>query len=322
MSKINVGLYGTNGHQIHNALKDHPLAQVVAVAGFSSAALPAHLKNASVKNYNTLGELLADPAIQLISLCSPFRSHQAEDTIQCLEAGKHVYAEKPSALKVADLDRIMATARRTGKIFHEQAAMVFEQPYCTLRKIVDSGVLGTIVQVYTQKSYPWFDQRPQDENIDGGLATQAGVYNARFVEHVANVRIKSLEIKETRLGNPVPQGQCRRAVSMLMELENGGLASGVTNYLCVAPPSWQNWGYEIVRIWGINGFVESIDNGRIGTLALAGQSCQSLDFSSPGRNFLDMFLEEIRTGRKVIPFSLEEELRPTRWVVQAKENLG
>ena len=322
MHKVNIGLYGTNGHQIQNLLRDHPDARIIAVAAFAPATVSDDLKSAGVKVYNTLEQLLADGEIHMVSLCSPMRADQANDAIQSLEAGMHVYAEKPCALLAADVDRIIATSHRTGRFFHEQASTVFDQPYCTLRKIVDSGVLGTIVQVYTQKSYPWFDQRPQDERVDGGLATQAGVYNARFVEHVAHERIKSLTMKETTLGNPVAGGQCRRAVSMLMELENGGLASAVSNYLCPAPPAWQKWGYETVRIWGTNGFVESIDNGRIGTLSLVGRACETLDFSEPGMNFLDSFIGEIRTGKRAIPLTLQDELSPTRWVVQAKERLG
>jgi predicted dehydrogenase len=249
------------------------------------------------------------------------RSQQADDAIKCLESGFHVLAEKPSAIRVADIERIIQTAKKTGKIYHEQAATAFDQPYATLRKIVATGVLGPVIQVYAQKSYPWGDWRPQDENIDGGLALQAGVYATRFVEHVALVKIKSLTMKETRLGNPVADGQCRRAVSMLMELANGGLASAVVNYCCPPPEHWGRWGYETLRIFGANGFVESIDHGRIGTLALNNQPAQRVEFTDPSGDFLGMFIQEIRTGKKVIQFSLEEELSPTRWVVQAKEHL-
>ncbi|MEI8197672.1 MAG: hypothetical protein WCI73_17390, partial [Phycisphaerae bacterium] len=163
--------------------------------------------------------------------------------------------------------------------------------------------------------------RPQDERIDGGLAMQVGVYNARFVEHVAGVKIKSLVMRQTKLGNEVPGGGCQRAVSMLMELANGGLSSAIANYLCPLPPSWERWGYENVRIFGTQGFVESLDTGRIGTLALNGRPPQPVDCSDPGQDYLTMFLEEIQTDQNVIPFTLEDELSPTRWVVRGRTAL-
>jgi predicted dehydrogenase len=320
--KVHIGLYGANGHQIHNGVSEHSHGRIAAVAAIEAAHLPDRVKAAGVRFYPGLKEMLADPTIQLISLCSPRRADQAADAIAAMEAGKHVYAEKPSALHEADLDRIIETSRRTGRIYHEMASSAFDQPYITLRKIVESGVLGTIVQIYTQKSYPWHDRRPADERVDGGLAMQAGVYNARFTEHVAGAVIRSVIARETQLGNPASAGQCRRAVSWIMELEGGGLSSGVTNYLCPAPQQWGNWGYETVRIWGTSGFAESIDSGRIGTLALTDQPARPIDFSTPAPNYLDMFIEEIRGGKRIIPFSMERELSPTRWVIRGKAQMG
>lgn len=311
--KVKVGLYGCNGHQIQGNLANHSNAEIVAVAAFPEDRIP----EGEIKVYASLEELLADDEIQMVSLCSPLRSEQAQHAVQSLKAGKHVYAEKPCAMTEADLDAIIATAKETGKIFHEMAGVCLEQPYSSLRNVVKSGKIGEVLQVFSQKSYPWFEGRPQDENIDGGLALQVGVYNTRFVEHITGVKIKSIKSAETKLGNEFG-GECRRAASFVMELENGGLSSGVANYACPQQPAWDHWGYETVRIWGTKGFVESIDNGKEGRLVVNGEEMQELDFSTPARNYLDMFIEEIQTGQKVIDFELEEEISPTRWVIRAK----
>lgn len=44
-----------------------------------------------------------DETLDLISLCSPSRKNQAKDAIECLRAGKHVYAEKPAAFSEKEL---------------------------------------------------------------------------------------------------------------------------------------------------------------------------------------------------------------------------
>jgi len=106
-----------------------------------------------------------------------------------------------------------------------------------------------------------------------------------------------------------------------MELAGGGLASAIINYGCPPPPSWPRWGYETLRIFGENGFVESIDHGRIGTLAIVGRDPLPLMFNEPSKDFFRMFLEEIAGGKKVIPMTLDEELSPTRWIVRGKEAL-
>jgi predicted dehydrogenase len=314
IKKIKVGLCGTVGHQIHNDLRDHPKAEIIGLCDF--AQIPEHLKGACV--FQSLEELLSEPSLQLISFCSPFKDEQGDQIIQALEAGKHVYAEKPCCLSEAVLDRIIASARRTGMRFHEMNVSSLAQPYCTLRDIVQAGAIGEVIQVISQKSYPWVVWRPKDERVDGGLTRQVGLYNVRFAEHVAGLQVKSLDIKETELGNDHANSDCRRAVSMLMTFENGAVGSAVANYCCPEPPDWNQWGYEMLRIFGTKGFVEAIDNGRIGTLAITGQPPQELDFSAPGQDMLELFLEEIETDEDRVPFTLEEELSPTRWVLRAK----
>lgn len=319
--RISVGLFGTHGHQIHAALENHPLAQLVAVAGFAQESCPEWFRTSNVRIDDSLDALLSDPSIQLISFCSPRKDQQGEAIIRCLEAGKHAYAEKPCCMDEATLDRIIATAHRMGCIFHEMAGTAWEEPYATVREAVESGAIGEVIQILAQKSYPWADWRPADERTDGGLALQAGVYLTRFAEHVAGVKLRSIQLCETKLGNPIPGSECRRAASFLMDFTNGGVGSGVANYCCPGSPSWQNWGYESLIIFGVNGFIDCIDSGRIGQIIVEGQPPQLLDFSTPRTPYLDLFLEEIQSGSSVIPFSLEEELNPTRWVIRAKHQL-
>lgn len=313
MPKLKVGLYGTNGHQITRHLLPHPDAEIVAVAAFKPDALPAEC--ADVARYDTLDAMLAGSDAELVSLCSPFRRDQAADAVKCMKAGRHVYAEKPCALTEPDLDAIIETAKSTGVQFHEQAGTAQQQPYMALRKVVQAGRVGAVVQVYAQKCYPWGEWRPADEAVDGGLSTQAGIYVARFVEFIAGQKIASLELRETKLGNDFPGSQCRRAASMLMTLESGGVASGVCNYLNAVREKC--WGYEILRIFGTDGIVESNMLEKQARLLPNGGEPEDLDVSSPTINYFDLFARALRGGEPM-EFSVEQELSPTRWVIRAK----
>ena len=79
MRKVKVGLYGTNGHQIQHRLTNHREAELVAVAGFDEHAVPDGV--GEVRRYDGLGALLEDREVELVSLCSPFRSEQAGHAI-------------------------------------------------------------------------------------------------------------------------------------------------------------------------------------------------------------------------------------------------
>jgi predicted dehydrogenase len=312
--KIGVGLYGSNGHQLRiDALLRHPDARLVAVSGIRQTTLPE-----GVKRYTSLDELIADPDVELISLCSPRRADQARDAIRCLEAGKHVYAEKPSALTEVALDEILATAQRTGKQFHEMAGTVFVQPYATMRRLVREGAIGEVVQVLVQKSYRYGAARPQDEAIDGGMFLQAGIHATRMVEHVGGVRIKSIAGWETKTGKP-EKGDGKIAGAVQMELENGGLATIIINYLNPAGTPLPH-GNETLRIFGTKGFIESVDGGTRTRLVTPNNVVEPLDRSVPGEDYFDLVARHIVRGAEM-PLTLEAELHPLRMLLRAKEKL-
>lgn len=311
--RVKVGLYGANGHQIHGSLVNHPRAELTAVAAFPPAGLPAGLEP---RQYPDLDSLLGDRDVEVISLCSPRRADQAAQAVRCMEAGKHVFAEKPSAMDEADLDAIIRTARRTGCCYREMAGTVVQQPYAEMRRLVRAGTIGTVVQVLSQKSYPWHERRPGDEAVDGGLALQVGVYSARFVEHIAGVPIAGIDMVETRLGNPVAGSECRMAVSMMMRLANGGVASAVANYL--NPMRQVCWGYEIVRIFGTLGILEANADGDRARLILKDQPPVDLTPEVPSADYFSCFAESL-TGGAPMPLSMEEELSPTRWAIRARQ---
>lgn len=316
--KIGVGLYGSNGHQIYVAkLAKHADAALVAVAALRenvTASVPE-----GVKKYATLEELLADPKVELVSLCSPRRADQARDAIKCLEAGKHVYAEKPSALTEKELDEILAVAKRTGKQFHEMAGTVFVPNYAVMRKLVREGAVGDVVQVFVQKSYRYGAARPQDEAIDGGMFLQAGVHATRMVEHVGGVRIKSLQGWETTFGKPEKEkGEGKIAAAAQGELENGGLVTIAINYLNPGNRELPH-GMETLRIYGTKGFIESADGGRRTRLVTATEKVEPLP-KVDGMDYFDAVVGQLVHGT-AMPLTLEEELHPLRVLLRAKERM-
>jgi len=314
---VKVAIYGSNGHQIHQELADHPLARLVALAEFPREKLPPSLRESQeVFSYASLGELLADPRIDLISLCSPRRRDQAADAIWALQAGKHVYAEKPCAMEEADLDNIVAASIKTGRLFREMAGTAFGQPYAAMRQVVREGRIGKVVQVIAEKSYPYHDGRPQDEDIDGGLIGQCAIHALRFVEHVAGVRVSSVRCMETTAGNPVTGGGLRMATCLMLGLEGGGLASLTANYL--SQRGTGVWGYESLRILGDLGFVESTQGGTQTRMVIGNEDHGALNTDAPGIDYLDAYLSTI-LGKGSMPLTLEEEISPTRWAIRARK---
>ena len=316
--KLKIGLYGINGHQIHRRLMDHPHGRLVAVAGMRNPEKIPGVMESNARIYDTLEELLRDPEVELVSLCSPRRADQGKDAIACLRAGKHVYAEKPGALSEAELDEILSVAAERGMEFHEMTDTIYREPYWTMRSLVRSGKLGKVVQVYVQKSYPlrpWL--RPQDEETDGGLIRWVGIHAIRFLEHITGERVKDVKMFQTHLGNKTEDSGLFTASSWAMTLENGGVASMCANYL--NPKSFPTWGNEAVRVFGTEGMIEITDGATHSHWYDGMVDRGPIDFSeSDCRDYLDLYLEHLRFGTPM-PMTLEEELHPLRVVIRAFE---
>lgn len=319
MQPIALGLWGDNGHPIHAALDRRPQLRLIALGGLADATQASLLDRwPAARVCASFEQMLETPGLQLVSLCSPVRAEQAQQAIDALDAGVHVYAEKPCATNEADLDRLMHAAARGPARFHEMAGTIFEQPYWAMRQQLARGAIGQVVQVLAQKSYPHHAGRPTRSQIDGGLIAQNGVHAMRFVEHLTGLRATSIEAIQTPLGETRADSDLQMACTLMGRLENGGIFSLIANYL--NPRGFGGWGNEMVRIFGTQGMIESTDAGRRTRLIIGDRDCGPLDASAPAPDWLSLVLDDF-AGRAAMPFDLETELHPTRMVLRASAAL-
>jgi len=98
-----------------------------------------------VRVCRTLEELLADPAVELVIVNTPNYTH-FDYARQALRAGKHVIVEKPFSLTEAEGLELIGLARASGRLLSSFQSRRFDSDYRTVKRVVDSGVLGKIVE--------------------------------------------------------------------------------------------------------------------------------------------------------------------------------
>src|SRR5436853_7340172 len=97
------------------ALQQLPQARVVAVADINLDQLDRIAGRFHIeRRYTDFRELLNDPTIEAVAVCTPPRFH-VEPALATLEAGKHLFIEKPLALELDEIDRLLARARQSPK---------------------------------------------------------------------------------------------------------------------------------------------------------------------------------------------------------------
>lgn len=95
------------------------------------------------KVYNSLQELLSDPCIDVVHICTPNNTH-AEYSIAALNNGKHVMCEKPMATTVEDAERMVQACRSNGKKLSISYQNRFTNESIYLKKEIESERLGDI----------------------------------------------------------------------------------------------------------------------------------------------------------------------------------
>ena len=97
-----------------------------------------------------LDDLLDDPELDAVVLATPVPTHAALAE-RVLGAGKHCFVEKPLAQSVADAERAVAAAERSGRVLMVGHLLEYHPGVAKLKEIADSGELGDIHYIYSNR---------------------------------------------------------------------------------------------------------------------------------------------------------------------------
>ena len=114
---LSLGLIGPRGFGAFctGAYHDAGVAQVVAFAGRDPEALAATAAQYGVPHtYTDWREMLGSPDVEAVHIVTPPDRH-AEMAIASLQAGKHVFVEKPLATSAADAEAILSAGEGRGQ---------------------------------------------------------------------------------------------------------------------------------------------------------------------------------------------------------------
>jgi len=132
-----------------------------------------------VRSWN---EILADPGIQAVSICTPSGLHAAQ-AAEALLAGKHVVVEKPFDIHAAACEPALKAAKESGKILTVISQHRFDRASLAARRLVEESALGRIFGVNVR--IPWFrtqeyydsgDWRGTWEMDGGGCLMNQGIH--------------------------------------------------------------------------------------------------------------------------------------------------
>jgi predicted dehydrogenase len=271
MAALGIGLIGTGYMGKCHALAWNAVAAVfgdvprprLAVLAESSQDL-AETKARELGFERATGDwrsLVTDPAVDVVSVTTPNAFHP-EMAIAALEAGKHVWCEKPMATRLQDAERMLAAARASGAV----AALGYnyiQNPIIRLiRRLLDEGRIGDVNHVRLEMDEDFMADPEahfywKSEATSGhGALDDFGVHAFSLIWTLfGGVRRVCGHMAKPYADRPV-QGGGRRAVetydiaTALIELESG--ASGV---IALNRSAWGRKGRIFVQLFGSKGTI-------------------------------------------------------------------
>lgn len=206
---MNIGIIGFGGMGKTHAYAVDNLKYFYSPLGFSAKVLGVccgHYENALKacstfgfeKAYKNEDELIADPEIDIVDICTPNNLHY-ETLKKAIAAGKHIYCEKPLCVTDAQAQEISALAKEKGII----TAIVFNTrfllPVLRAKELVSAGRIGEVLS-FSGKFYHSSAADPDKkagwkQNRDvcgGGVLFDLGSHTIDLIRWICGQEFKSV----------------------------------------------------------------------------------------------------------------------------------
>ncbi|HEY6010430.1 MAG TPA: Gfo/Idh/MocA family oxidoreductase [Nitrospirota bacterium] len=141
-------------------------------------------------------DVISDPSIDAVVIATPVATH-FDIAMKALEAGKHIFVEKPMARSVREVEEIGRLASKKNKVAMVGHTFLFNNAVRYVKKMIDAGDLGDIRYIYSQRL-----------NLGRIRSDVDALWN--FAPH-------DVSIIQYWLGDPVPQSVVRRGVGYIQE---------------------------------------------------------------------------------------------------------
>lgn len=149
---IGCGSWGRNHARVYREL---PNIDLVAVADTAPATVHEIAEKYRAKPYTDPDELLEDPEVQLVSICTPTVTH-ADIALAAIKRGKHVLVEKPMTDTVGEAEALIRAARRQGVHLTVGFVERFNPAVQEAYRMIAEGEIGDVILAHTRR----VSQRP------------------------------------------------------------------------------------------------------------------------------------------------------------------
>ncbi|XP_047003509.1 trans-1,2-dihydrobenzene-1,2-diol dehydrogenase-like [Schistocerca americana] len=222
-TKWGIASAGKISHDFVTALSTLPQEEhrVVAVAARELKRAQDFAKHHSIPTaYGSYEELAKDPNIDVIYI-GTIQSQHLEVGKLMLNNGKPILCEKPLTLNLKETTELISLAKRKGLFMMEAVWSRFFPAYSMLKKEIESGSIGEVIQVMANFGFPIEDlERIRLREFGGGSILDLGVYCLQFALFIFG----PVHPKEIVAAGELNENGCDRNMACVLKYEGGKTA--------------------------------------------------------------------------------------------------
>lgn len=198
--KLGVGIRGAGqvSYEHARAIERNPHLYLVGVSSRTeeSATRLVNQFDREAKVYRNYEDLLSDPSVDIVSICTPNYQH-AREAVQALKAGKHLILEKPVAIDFEELEKLRSAARKAETCSVVSFVFRWHPMVKNLKALLGQRAIGEIY--YTEVDY-WHGIKPSFPSYNwirfkefaGGAMITGGCHAADLARYLKEEEVEEV----------------------------------------------------------------------------------------------------------------------------------
>ena len=273
-------------------------------------------------NYQSYEQLLADSTVDVVALGGCF-GDRGQMAIAALKSGKHVIADKPLCVSLDELDKIEEAARENNRLVSCMFTMRFEPKINGVKKLVESGALGEINNVYFGGQHPLqYGRRPMwyfENGKHGGVINDIAIHGIDILNYALGLKVEN--VLSARCWNKFADSEpdFKDSAQFMLTAENG---AGIISDISYAIPDGVEFAlpfYWQFFIWGTNGTLRfSLGNDKAEYYIKGEKEPLPLEEVSDEEYLTDFY--RLLQGEKDIILPMEDVFSATRTTLKIQES--
>ena len=207
--------------------------ELIAVADIDLTKAKNFAEKHKIPHYSTNWKTIIDnPKIDVVSICSYDNMH-AEQTIEALNANKHVMVEKPAVLNQIEAKKVLDAIEKSGKFITSNLILRRSPRFIALKKAVSDGVYGNIFNIEGDYQHniewkitdDWRGKMPFYSVVYGG-----GVHLIDLMRWIIKDEVDEVMAYGTNISTKNSSYHSEDTITAIMKYRNGAIGKTMTTF--------------------------------------------------------------------------------------------